>query len=200
MRKAFWLVIGLVLGFVAVAAVTMLQPYKLRGSEIDSASSAPEIILTSTHGGEYRLSQQKGKLVLIFFGYTSCPDVCPITVSEMRQLRSRLGNRAENIDFVYITVDPSRDTLDRMANYLGVFDPAIIGLTGTEEELEAVWAPYGVWRQIEPGQTAAGYLVSHSSRLYLIDRSNRLRATYAFGTPVEDVEADLRYLLKERVQ
>jgi protein SCO1 len=156
--------------------------------------------LSSTQGGDYRLSEQQGKLVLIFFGYTSCPDVCPITVSEMRLLRSRLGDRADNVDFVYITVDPARDTLDQMTNYLNVFDPAIIGLTGTEEELEPVWAPYGVWREIEEGATAAGYLVGHSSRLYLIDRSNRLRATYPFGTPVEDIEADLRHLLKERVQ
>ncbi|MEN4101095.1 MAG: hypothetical protein ROW52_14340, partial [Anaerolineaceae bacterium] len=65
---------------------------------------------------------------------------------------------------------------------------------------EAVWASYGVWREIDPGATAAGYLVNHSTRMYLIDRNNRLRATYAFGTPVADIEADLRYLMNERVQ
>jgi protein SCO1 len=200
MGKWFWLGVGLLAGIVVMIVFTALQPYKLRGSEIDSPIPAPEIVLSSTHGGEYRLSEQKGKLVLIFFGYTSCPDVCPVTVSEMRTLRSRLGDRAENVDFVYITVDPERDTLTQMTNYLSVFDPSIIGLTGTEAELEPVWAPYGVWREIEDGATAAGYLVSHSSRLYLIDRSNHLRATYSYGTPVEDLEADLRHLLKERVQ
>lgn len=200
MSKWIWLGMGIAAGVLAVVAFTVFQPYNLRGSEIDSPNPAPEIVLSSTHGGEYRLSEQKGRLVLIFFGYTSCPDVCPITVSEMRQLRRSLGDRAEEVDFVYITVDPARDTMEQMTNYLNVFDPAIIGLTGSEAELEPVWAPYGVWREIEEGATAAGYLVSHSSRLYLIDRSNRLRATYSFGTPVEDVEADMRYLLKERVQ
>jgi protein SCO1 len=87
-----------------------------------------------------------------------------------------------------------------MTNYLNAFDPEVIGLTGSEADLESVWAPYGVWREIQEGATEAGYLVGHSSRLYLIDRSNHLRATYAFGTAVDDVEADLRHLLKERVQ
>jgi protein SCO1 len=87
-----------------------------------------------------------------------------------------------------------------MTNYLNAFDPAVIGLTGSEEAMEPVWAPYGVWREIQEGATAAGYLVGHSSRLYLIDRNTNLRSTYSFGTPVEDVEADLRFLLKERVQ
>jgi protein SCO1 len=200
MRKWFWLAIGLVVGIAAMVAVPSLQPYTMRGSEIDPPVPAPEIVLDSTHGGEYKLSDQKGRLVLIFFGYTSCPDVCPITLSEMRQIRSRLGDRASEVDFVYVTVDPERDTLDHMTNYLNAFDPAVIGLTGSEEAMEPVWAPYGVWREIQEGATAAGYLVGHSSRLYLIDRNNNLRSTYSFGTPVEDVEADLRFLLKERVQ
>jgi protein SCO1 len=200
MRKWFWLGIGLVVGIAAMVAVPSLQPYTMRGSEIDPPVPAPEIVLASTHGGEYKLSDQKGRLVLIFFGYTSCPDVCPITLSEMRQIRSRLGDRASDVDFVYVTVDPERDTLDHMTNYLNAFDPAVIGLTGSEEAMEPVWAPYGVWREIQEGATAAGYLVGHSSRLYLIDRNTNLRSTYSFGTPVEDVEADLRFLLKERVQ
>jgi protein SCO1 len=200
MSKWFWLGIGLVIGIAAMVVVTSLQPYTLRGSEIDPPVPAPEIHLSSTHGGEYKLSDQKGHLVLMFFGYTSCPDVCPVTLSEMRQLRSRLGNLASNVDFVYVTVDPERDTLDHMTNYLNAFDPGVIGLTGSVAELEPVWAPYGVWREIQEGATAAGYLVGHSSRLYVIDRNNQLRATYPFGTPIEDVESDLRYLLKERVQ
>jgi protein SCO1 len=200
MSKWFWLGIGLAIGAAAMVAVLTLQPYHLRGSEIDPPVPAPEIILSSTQGGAYALSEQMGKLVLIFFGYTSCPDVCPVTLSEMRLLRSRLGDRAKDIDFVYITVDPARDTLEHMTRYLNAFDPAIIGLTGTEEELAPVWAPYGVYREIQEGASAAGYLVDHSSRLYLIDRSNRLRATYTYGTPVDEVEADLRHLLKERVQ
>jgi protein SCO1/2 len=138
MSKWFWLAIGLVIGAAAMVAVMTLQPYHLRGSEIDPPVPAPEIILSSTQGGAYALSEQKGKLVLIFFGYTSCPDVCPVTLSEMRMLRSRLGDRAKEIDFVYITVDPARDTLEHMSRYLNAFDPAIIGLTGTEEELAPV--------------------------------------------------------------
>jgi protein SCO1 len=200
MSKWFWLGIGLVIGIVAMVGVMSLQPYTLRGSEIDPPIPAPEIHLSSTHGGAYKLSDQRGHLVVMFFGYTSCPDVCPVTLSEMRQLRSRLGNLSSNVDFVYVTVDPERDTLDHMTNYLNAFDPGVIGLTGSVAELEPVWAPYGVWREIQEGATAAGYLVGHSSRLYVIDRNNNLRATYSFGTPVEDVESDLRYLLKERVQ
>jgi protein SCO1 len=94
MGKWFWLGIGLFVGIAGVAGAVLLQPYTLRGSEINPSVPAPEIVLSSTHGGEYKLSDQKGELVLIFFGYTSCPDVCPITLSEMRELRSRLSDQA----------------------------------------------------------------------------------------------------------
>ncbi|MEA4906459.1 MAG: SCO family protein, partial [Anaerolineaceae bacterium] len=95
------------------------------------------------------------------------------------------------------TVDPQRDTAERLNTYVSAFSPGIIGLTGTEEELQTVWSGYGVYREIDDSHSADNYLVTHTSRLYLVDKQGRLRLTYPFGTPVGDIVEDVRYLLKE---
>lgn len=200
MPKKFALIWGGAV-FAAVIIVTILllkQPYQFRGALIDPANPAPEIKLASSNEGTFELTSQTGKIVLIFFGYTSCPDVCPTTMSEMKQVRQLLKDDAEKVQVVFITVDPERDTQERLASYLSLFDPENIGLTGTTEELEAVYQEYGVFREIDTAsQTEAGYLVNHSSRLYLIDQQGNLRLTYAFGTEPEDIAADIAHLLKQ---
>jgi protein SCO1/2 len=189
---------------IAIAAVVILitilqlaQPYEFRGALIDPAQPAPQIELPASTGGTFRLSDYQGKVVLLFFGYTSCPDVCPTTLGDMKQVRERLSEEAEQVQVVFVTVDPQRDTAERLASYLSLFDPSDIGLTGSEEQLDPVWQAYGVYRAIDTStQTATGYLVDHSSRVYLIDRQGNLRLTYAFGTAPADIAADVAYLLK----
>jgi protein SCO1/2 len=108
-----------------------------------------------------------------------------------------LGEDAENVQVVFITVDPERDTQERLSSYLTLFDPDNIGLTGTDDQLEPIYREYGVFREIDTeSQTEAGYLVNHSSRLYLIDQQGNLRLTYPFGSLPEDIAADIDYLLK----
>ncbi len=197
MRKWIWLGIGFLSALVVMAGFVYLNPYQLRGAVIEDPQPAPEISLPSSNGEPFVLSQQQGRLVYLFFGYTSCPDVCPITLSEMKQLRASLGDKADQVEFLFVTVDPQRDTVERLHTYLGAFDPQIIGLTGSMEELQSVWDAYGIVREVQDQGSAAGYLVSHSSRTYLIDRQGRLRVSYAFGTLSQDIESDIRYLLKE---
>ncbi len=115
----------------------------------------------------------------------------------MKRIKAGLGSQADEVDFVFITVDPQRDTPQRIQDYVAGFDPGFIGLSGTEDELQPVWKAYGVFREVQPGATALGYLVDHSTRSYLIDAGGNLRLTYAYGTPVEDIVKDIRYLLKE---
>ncbi len=195
--------VGLLLGLVLVAGLTLNRPYTFRGSVIDPAVPAADFTLTDAQGGDFTLRDQKGALVLVFFGYTTCPDVCPATLGEMREIRrrlqadSRLAQQAESIRYVFITVDPQRDTPERMGSYVSTFDPTFIGLTGSEEELEPVWKSYGVYRAINETTSAAGYLVDHTARVYLIDQAGNLRLTYAFGTPIDDMLQDVRYLLKQ---
>lgn len=197
-KYGFWLAVGALLGWVVMMGLASLRPYQLRGSVIDSNAPAPEIVLAATDGSTYSLRERQGRVALIFFGYTSCPDVCPATLSEMREVRKALGERAADVDMLFITVDPARDSLERMGMYVSLFDPAILGLTGSPEALEAVYRAYGVTVEFQTETTAAGYLVTHSSRVYVVDRAGKLRLTYPFGTAVDDIVQDVRYLLKEK--
>ena len=197
-KNWFWLALLLLIGLISVWGIVFARPYALRGSELLPAAPAPEIDLPQAGGGHYQLSERGDRPAVIFFGYTNCPDVCPATMAEFKQVRAELKSSAESIDFLFITVDPQRDTVERMAAYLKGFDPGIIGLTGSEEDLAEVWQAFGVYRQIVPGENPEFYTVDHTSRLYVIDSHGDLRLTYPFGTPVTDIAADLRYLLREK--
>lgn len=197
-RNLFFAGLGIFLGLAAIGMMVLVKPYTLRGSVIDPAQPAPEIQLLKADQTEFRLSDYQGKVVLIFFGYTTCPDVCPTTLSEIRQAVNELDTLADRIQVVFISVDPERDTVAHIQNYVAAFDQTFIGLSGTEETLQPVWQAYGVFRAIQPSKSAAGYLVDHSARIYVIDKAGNLRMTYVFGTPVKDMTADLSFLAKEK--
>lgn len=196
-NSSFWslvifiIVIGVFFGFIYE------KPYTFRGSLIDPAVEAPDFSLQSSQGGEYHLKSRTGNYILIFFGYTYCPDVCPATLFEMKQIKQTLKDKAENIDFVFITVDPERDTQDQLSRYLTSFDESFYGLTGNEEELTQVWNNYGVYREIQDADNSSSYLVDHTSRLYLINSNNELMMTYLYETSLEDIVSDLNYLVKK---
>jgi protein SCO1/2 len=200
MKSRVWLLgLGIVAGLALTAAVWVLFPraYTYQGSLIDPPVPAASINLGDQNGHPFRLDDQRGRIVLIFFGYTHCPDVCPATLSEYRQIKKLLGGSASQVRFMFITVDPQRDTQAYLKEYLGYFDPDLIGLTGSEAELEQVWKAYGVFRNVHPADASGNYLVDHSARTYLIDLDGNWRLTYPFGTQAEKVVADINHLLKE---
>jgi protein SCO1/2 len=191
--------LGLLVLIGVVMAGVLLFPKTdtFRGTLYDPALPAPEIILNRDNGSSFRLSEQRGDVVLLFFGYTSCPDVCPTTLSELRKVKEELGSNAEQVKVVFVTVDPERDTPEQIQKYVSIFNPAFIGLSGSVEELEPVWKNYGVYREVEQvSSSASGYLVTHSARLYLIDRDGNLRLSYSYGTPTNDIVHDLKILFK----
>lgn len=192
-----WLAVGVLAGLMIAGGLVLTQPYTYNGSLIDPAIPAPDFVLQQAGGEEYRLSEQRGKAVVMFFGYTTCPDVCPATLAEMKQVRANLMDKDERVDYLFITVDPERDTPERMQQYLAGFDQTFIGLSAPLDVLEEVYAGYGVYRAVSEESSAAGYLVDHTSRVYVVDPSGGLRLTYPFGTAPEDIAADLRQLLKE---
>ena len=171
-----------------------------RGIALDSAPPKPDFALTDANGDPFDFrSETDGYVTFLFFGYTSCPDVCPTTLGDLKQVRQQLGEDGEQVQVVFVTVDPDRDTQVRLADYLSLFDPTDIGLTGSEEQLMPVYQAYGVYRAIDTTtQTATGYLVDHSSRLYLIDQQGNLRLTYTYGTQPEDIASDVANLLKNQ--
>jgi protein SCO1 len=186
--------VGMILVF---SGVFLVKPYQFNGSKFDPPSAAPDFTLTDQNGNPYHLAERAGKVVLIFFGYTNCPDICPTTLAEFKQVHELLGEQADQVDFIFVTIDPERDSVDRLANYLPVFGDGITGLTGSYEELEPVWKGYGVIRNQVESDSAAGYLMEHSTRTYGIDRNGNLRVTYLFGTTPESILRDTQYLLSE---
>jgi protein SCO1/2 len=201
MSKLGLIVAGVILGVVfslGGAWWYFEQNYTYQGVLIDPPAQAPDFALTDQNGYVFQLSQQTGNVVLIFFGYTNCPDVCPITLSEYKQIKAALGERANNVSFVYITVDPERDTQERIREYLQNFDPAFIGLTGTEAELEPVWDSYGVYHLRQESESAAGYLIDHSARIYAIDPQGHWRLNYPFGMEPDRIAQDVAHLLKDQ--
>lgn len=196
-NSGFWFLLVLIAAVGLVFGVVFERPYIFRGSVIDPAVPAPEFSLLSSQGGEYSLVSKTGKFVLIFFGYTYCPDVCPTTLYEMKEIKARLKDKAENIEFVFITVDPDRDTQEQLTRYLASFDSSFFGLTGTTEQLEMVWKDYGVYRGIQETDNSLGYLVDHTSRLYLINSKSELLMTYTYETTIDEIVSDLKYLIKK---
>ena len=200
-RKTLLIGIGsfLLLLAVGVAAFVFAKPAKFSGTTFATPyPAAAEIDLTRSDGSRFRLSQLRGDIVLLFFGYTSCPDVCPTTMAELRQALSELNAKdAERVKVVFVTVDPDRDSPERVQAYVDQFNPAFIGLSGSTTDLEKVWADYGVYREIADEQSAAGYIVDHTARVSLIDRQGNLRISFGFDTPVEDIVHDLKLMLKK---
>jgi protein SCO1/2 len=190
---------------VSRAAVTEIVSdngeYAFHGLDLEPIEAAPDFTLTDQHGQSFTLGDQEGKAVLLFFGYTSCPDVCPTTLADFVQVRRALGDDADNVAFVFITVDPERDSHEVIKRYLGRFDDSFIGLRGEGEVLEAVKLDYGVFSAPElalegEDEHADTYLVSHSSFAYLIDRTGQLLVFYPFGTMAPEMIADVKHLVQ----
>jgi protein SCO1/2 len=198
------LLVGLVcflfVGVVAAGVFLFSKPAGFRGTMYaEPYPPAPEIELTRANGNSFRLSEMGGKTVLLFFGYTSCPDVCPTTMAELKQALVKLGEEdAKQVQVLFVTVDPERDTPERVQEYVDHFNSNFIGLSGTESELADVWKNYGVFRETVEGTSAAGYLVSHTARVTLIDKDGNLRLSYAFNTPVDSIVHDLKLILNEK--
>ena len=169
------------------------------GTLLDPPTPASDFTLTTQEGETYQLSSRQGQVVLLFFGYTFCPDVCPTTLAEFKRIHDALGKDAAQVDFVFITVDPERDTPARLKERLQIFDPSFIGLTGDPDTLARVWQAYGIYQEkVEAEGSAAGYLMNHTSSTLLVDPAGNLRLAYSFGTPYEDIVHDIRELLKRR--
>ena len=186
--------IGLI-GVVMGVAILFPRTDAIRGTLYEPALPASEIALTRDNGSSFRLSELRGNVVLLFFGYTSCPDFCPTTLSELRKVHESLGADASNVKVVFVTVDPERDTPEVIQKYVSIFNPAFIGLSGSQNELEPIWRDYGVYREIDQASSSAvSYLVTHSARLYVIDPDGNLRLSYSYGTPIDHIIHDLRIL------
>jgi protein SCO1/2 len=157
----------------------------------------PDFTLTDENGQPFSLSEQRGNVVLLFFGYTSCPDVCPTTLGTWRRIHQALGEDAQRVRFVFVTVDPERDTIERLGMHVNAFNPDFVGLTGPQSDLEAVYDIFGVvYEKDTSSGSAMGYLVNHTATTFVVDTEGRWRLRETFGTEVDDIVHDIRQLLR----
>ena len=169
------------------AAIT-LERYEIGG----------DFELTNQRGERMHLSDLQGRALVMFFGYTFCPDACPATLARMREVRAVLSPEdAARFTGVLVSVDPARDTPERLGEYVEFFDPAFVGLTGSKDELEDIARRYGAQFMIPEGQPKDSYLVNHSTIAYLIDPLGYVRALYHGDEPVDAIAANVREVLEE---
>ena len=188
-------------GLVAALAVVWflilprLQPHAFYGQVIQSGNRAPTVELDGPGGEPVALSDFDDKVVVMYFGYTFCPDVCPITLAKIARAVDALGDKAEDVQVVMITVDPERDTVEVLEQYTTSFNPTFIGLTGDPADIDRIATTYGVYYQANESTSAAGYLVDHTSTVMVVDRAGELKLVIPFDATDEQVAADLAYLV-----
>lgn len=191
-----WLIVaGVVLvALAALRGLSQANPAPQYGIAVNSAGGADapaeDFTLDSTLGRPLALSELRGEPVLLYFGYTTCPDICPTSLADLRMALQKLGPDSDKVQVLFVSVDPERDTVDRLQTYLGAFDPSFIGLTGPAAEIEKVASRFGVYYQKSNVESAAGYLVDHTSTILLIDADGALRLMFPYGTTGEQIAAD----------
>jgi protein SCO1/2 len=169
---------------------------QFKGTDITGADFGRHLELTDHNGRRVSLETFRGKLVVLFFGYTHCPDVCPTTLSDMAQAFKLMGpEAAEKVQVLFVSVDPERDTPEILKAYVPYFHPSFLGLYGTPEEVAKAAGEFKVTyrKHVEPGAT--GYLVDHTAGSYVLDAHGRLRLYLPFAHPPQDIAQDLNTLL-----
>ena len=188
LHRGMWLV-----GALLLTACDLSGGFK--GMAVDPPREMPVVAFTRSDGSRFMTAPEPGRPMVLFFGYTHCPDVCPTTLADWKRVRARLGGDAKAVRFVFVTVDPDRDTPAVAERYARMYDPSFEGVSGDALTTSRMMDAFGVAAAREPGTNATGYLVSHSSQVFLVDSHGKLVALYPFGTGWDALAADLGRLL-----
>jgi protein SCO1/2 len=171
------------------------EPVKFNSTDISGTEWGKDFNLTDHHGQARRLGDFKGKAVVLFFGFTQCPDVCPTTLSAMRDALSLLGKDAGRVQVLFVTLDPARDTAQLLSEYVPKFHPSFIGLRGDDATIAALAKEFKVFYAKQAGTTPGSYSIDHSTGSYAFDPQGRLRLLLRHGETPANVAADLQLLL-----
>lgn len=185
----------LVLGSWLFGGCTESKP-QFRGVDITGADYARDLRLTDHNGQVRSLQDFKGKAVIVFFGYTQCPDVCPTSMAELAEVKKLLGTDGDKLQGIFVTVDPARDTAEVLKAYMGNFDPSFLALIPTPEQLATVAKDFKVYYKRVEGKTPTSYTMDHSAGSYLYDPQGRLRVYNRYGSGAPALAADVKQLLK----
>lgn len=168
------------------------------GVDITGATYAQHFDLTDHNGQRRTLADFEGKAVVVFFGFTQCPDVCPTSMTELAQVKAALGADGDKLQGLFVTIDPERDTPQIMREYMSHFDPSFLALYADEGQLEQVAKDFKIYYKKVDGPTPTSYTMDHSAGSYVYDTKGRIRLYSRYGTPVEALTQDIRYLLAEQ--
>jgi|TARA_Y100001960_G_scaffold83447_1_gene89104 protein SCO1/2 len=193
---------------VSLAVTSIISAYEIKGSE-DTRTNLKKPEYYKNFGGDFSLTGPEGKtvsledfrnkVVLIYFGYTFCPDVCPITLSNLKMLMLSLEEKAEDVQVIFISIDPERDTFQKLKDYVPYFHPTFIGLTGSEAELASVAKKYQTFYLKQKVESEAGYLMAHSDVVILVDQNGRFRGRYKSKYDLDKLTTDIRWLLEKGI-
>ena len=189
------LIVVALAAIIALAACSKPDPITFEATDVTGAAFGKELSLTDHAGRPRTLDDFKGKVVVVFFGYTFCPDVCPTTLAALREVKEKLGADGKRLQVLFVTVDPERDTPQVLSAYVPAFDPDFLGLYGDAEATQRAAKEFRIFYGKSPGATPASYTVDHSAQVFVFDPQGRLRLVAKPDFKVDSYLHDLRLLL-----
>ncbi|MFQ1701881.1 SCO family protein [Loktanella agnita] len=190
-QKVLWGLTGI--ATLAFAWLLFWSDYRTDQSGDDASAFQATFELTDHQGMIQTEDDFSGRWMLVFFGFTNCPDICPTTLSEVAAVMDGLGNEAGKVQPIFITIDPERDTPSVLAEYVPLFDAGIIGLTGTSQQIAETSESFPIFfERIEEASAPGGYTMGHTSHLFLFDPEAGFADSWPYGTPAEEILADLK--------
>ncbi len=199
MKKSLIFIIPIILALVSIGVASYYFSDDLRKQNLSDTKSTGE----ATIGGSFTLTDQdnhqvndgqfRGKYMLVFFGFTNCPDICPVGLAVLTDVMEQLGDDAKKVQPIFISIDPERDTPERLKEFLANFDPSIIGLTGTPEQIKAVESAYKVYAsKLENEDMPGGYNVDHSGFMYLMDKNAKYVKHFTYNAEATKMASDIK--------
>jgi len=190
--RYLWIVL---LMCVLAACNSSAEQGKFSATDISGADFAQKLNLTDHTGKPRTLADFKGKVIAVFFGYTHCPDVCPTTMADLKQTMKLLGSHADELQVLFVTLDPERDTKEVLAQFVPAFDKRFIGLYGTRDEIDAATKDFKIFASKVENSGRSGYTIDHSAGVYLFDKSGKIRLYVDYGEKPQAIAADIKKLL-----
>jgi protein SCO1/2 len=186
--------------FLALSVAALLSckrpPVTYRNTDLTGATFGRQLALVDHHGQQRSLTDFRGKAMVVFFGYTACPDICPTMLARLADVMKSLGGDGRRVQVLFVTVDPERDNADRLKDFVPWFNPTFLGLRGDAAQIKAVTEEFRVFAARKPVEGELGYVIDHSTGAYVFDPAGRLRLYVKDTSSVEDITADLRLLLQ----
>ncbi|MBC3873715.1 SCO family protein [Undibacterium sp. LX15W] len=194
-NRSIWLTLTILLSLMLGACTKPAE--KFVNTDLTGLEYAKDFSLIDQNGQPRTLADFKGKAVVLFFGYTQCPDVCPTTMFEMSKVMTQLGPLADRVQVLFVTVDPERDTQELLAAYVPNFDKRFLGLYGNAEATAKVAKEFKVFYQKSPGKTPDSYTMDHTAASYVFDPEGRIRLYVQYGQKTDAIVHDLKILLQQ---